>query len=116
MAHPYMLLQVCSRGSIRLDFHPDPIALRREGSRERVAAKERWADVDSKSQDYVLTGQSRLQRLIVRMPHQKGKDVRGLLINRCHRERLKSWCNRMRSRCRREPCIPASRASRLTLQ
>src|SRR5262249_985972 len=112
-----MLPQVGSSRSIGLDFHADPIALRREGTRERVAAKERRADADSsQSQDYVLTGQSRLQRLIARMPHQEGKDVRGLLIDRCHHKRLKSWRDRMRSRCRHESCVAASRASRLTLQ
>src|SRR5262249_51645659 len=117
IAHPDMLPQVGSSRSIRLDFHADPIAFRREGTRERVATKERRADADpSKSQDYVLTGQSRLQRLIVRMPHQEGKDVRGLLIDRYHGEWLKSWCDRMRSCCRREPCVAAARPSRLSLQ
>src|SRR5262245_1496452 len=37
IAHPDMLPQVGSSHSIRLDFPDDPIALRREGTRERVA-------------------------------------------------------------------------------
>src|SRR5260370_23319934 len=40
IAHPDMLPQVASSRPIWLDLHADPIALRREGTRERVAAKE----------------------------------------------------------------------------
>src|SRR5262245_57811239 len=50
------------------------------------------------------------------MPHQQGEDVRGLLIDRSHHERLKSWCNWMRSCSRREPRVAAPRGSRSALQ
>ncbi len=60
IAHPDMLPQVGSRRPIRLDLHADSIALRREGTRERVAAKKRRAAGGRlKTQDHVLAGQSR---------------------------------------------------------
>ena len=106
IAHPDMLPQVGSSRPIRLDLHADSIALRREGTRERVAAKKwRAAGGPLKTQDHVLAGQSRWQRLTVRALHRQREDVRGLLIDRRHRERPKSWCSRMRSCCRREPRV-----------
>ena len=117
IAHLDMLPQVGSSHPIRLDLHTDSIALRRDGTRKRVAAKEwRAAGGPLKTQNDVLAGQSRLQRLTVRALHRQGEDVRGLLIDRRHRERPKSWCNRVRSCCRREPRVPTPRGSRLALQ
>src|SRR5215467_16178264 len=112
-----MLPQVGSSRSIRLDLHANPIALRGERTRERVAAKEwRAAAGPSKTQDDVLARQSRWQRLTVRALHRQREDVRGLLIDRRHRERPKSWCNRMRSRCRREPRVTTARGRHWALQ
>ena len=55
-----MLPQVGSSRSIRLDLHADSIALRRDGARERVAAKKRRAAGGRlKTHDHVLAGQSR---------------------------------------------------------
>jgi hypothetical protein len=117
IAHPDKLPQVGSSRPVGLDLHADPIALRREGTRERVAAKQWWAAAGPpKTQDDVLAGQGRWQRLTVRMPHRQGEDVLGLRIDRRHRERPKSWCNRMRSCCRREPRVATPRGSRLALQ
>src|SRR5206468_4891850 len=98
IAHPDMLPQIGSSRPIRLDLHADSIALRREGTRERVAAKKwRAAGGPLKTQNHVLAGQSRSQRLTVIALHRQREDVRGLLIDRRHRERPKSWCNWMRS-------------------
>src|SRR5215813_2169813 len=80
-----MLPQVGSSRPIRLDLHADPIALRRERTRERVAAKEwRAAAGPSKTQDDVLAGPSRWQRLTVRAQHRQREDIRRLLIDRRH--------------------------------
>src|SRR5262249_19120911 len=77
MAHRDMLPEVGPSRSIRLDLHADPIALRRERTRERVAAKEwRAAAGPSKTQDDVLAGQSRWQRLTVRALHRQREDIR----------------------------------------
>ena len=117
IAHPDVLPQVGSSRPIRLDLHADSIALRRERTRERVAAKKwRAAGGPLKTQDDVLAWQSRWQRLTVRALHRQREDVRGLLIDRRHRERPKSWCSRMRSGCRREPRVATPRRSRLALQ
>src|SRR5215475_11063418 len=106
-----MIPQVGSSCPIRLDLHANSIALRREGTRERVAAKKwRVAGVRLKTQDHVLAWQSRLQRLSVRALHCQREDVRGLLIYLRHRERPKSRGNRMRSSCRRESRVTTSRA------
>src|SRR6516162_7446226 len=96
IAHPDMLAQVDPSRSIRLDLHTDSIALCGGGTRERVAAKEWRAAGPSKTQDYVLTGKSRLQRLVVLMPHRQREDVCGLLFDGRHLERLKSRRSRMR--------------------
>ncbi len=117
IAHPDMLPQVGSSRPIRLDLHADSIALRREGARERVAAK-KWRAAGGllKTQHHVLAGQSCWQWLTVRALHRQREDVRGLVIDCRHRERPKSWCRRMRSGCRREPRVPTPRGSRLALQ
>jgi hypothetical protein len=101
IAHPGMLLQVGSSRAISLDLHTDSIALRREGTRERVAAKQ-WRDAGAplKTQNHILAWQSRSQRLTVRALHRQRENVRGLVIDRRHRERPESWCSRMRSCCR----------------
>src|SRR5262245_48537170 len=97
-----MVPQVGSGRPIRLNLHADSIALRREGTGERVAAKKWWAAGGRlKAQDHVLAWQSGWQRLTVRALHRQREDVRGLVINRRHRERPKSWRGRMRSGCRR---------------
>ena len=117
IAHLDMLPQVGSSRSIRLDLHADAIALCREDTRERVAAKKwRAAGGPLKTQHYVLAWQSRTQRLTVLALHYPREDVRALLIDHRNRERPKSWCSRMRSCCGREPGVPTRRASRLALQ
>ena len=50
IAHPDMLAQVGSSGPIRLDLYADSIALRREGTRERVAAK-KWRAAGGRVED-----------------------------------------------------------------
>jgi hypothetical protein len=69
-----------------------------------------------KAQDHVLPRQSDRQRLAVQIPHRQRKDIRALVIDRRHPELPKSWCNRMRSCCRRERGVAASLGSRLALQ
>ena len=114
IAHPDMLPQVGSSRTIRLDLHADSIALRREGARERIAAKKRRAAGGRlKTQDHVLAWQRHRQRLTVRALHRQRENVRGLVIDRRHRERPKSRRSRMRRRCRREPCVTTSDGSRL---
>src|SRR5262249_29496657 len=112
-----MVPQVGSSRPIRLDLHADSISLRREGTGERVAAK-KWRAAGSrlKTQDHVLAWKSGWERLTVRALHRQREDVRGLVINRRHRERPKSWRSRMRSGCRRQPRVTTPRDSRLTLQ
>jgi hypothetical protein len=117
IAHPDMVAQVCSSRPIRFNLRADSIALPRERTRERVTAKKgRAAAGLLKTQNHVLARQSRLQRLTVRALHHQREDVRGLLIDPGHRERPKSWGNRMRNRCRREPRVATPRTSRLALQ
>src|SRR5262245_61251791 len=117
IAHPDMVPQVGSSRPIRLDLHADSIALRRDRTRERVAAKKwRAADGRLKTQHHVLAWQSRSQRLTVRALHCQREHIRGLVIDHRHRERPKSWCNRMRSWCQHESSVPAPRGSRLALQ
>src|SRR5262245_26549916 len=112
-----MLAQMGSCRPVRLDLHADSIALRRGGTRERVAAKKwRAAGGPLKTQDHVLAWESGWERLTVRAVHRKREDVRGLVIDHRHRERLKSGRNRMRSCCRHEPRVTAPRGGRLALQ
>src|SRR5215469_2506594 len=105
-----MLPQVGSSRTIRLDLYTDSIALPREGTRERVAAK-KWRTTlgPLKAHDHVLAGQSRWQRLAFRVLHRQRKDVLRLMIDPSHRERPKSWCHRMCGCCRREPRVPTFR-------
>src|SRR4029077_8679731 len=95
-----MLAEVSSSRPVRLDLHADSIAPCRRWPRQRVAAK-KWRPIRGplKTQDHVLAWQSGWQRLTVRVLHRQRKDVRALVIDRCHCERPKSWCNRMRSSC-----------------
>src|SRR5215468_8802285 len=70
IAHVDMLPEVGSSHAIRLELHADSIALRRNGTRERVAAK-KWSAAGRrlKTQDQVLTWQRRWQRLTLRVLH-----------------------------------------------
>src|SRR5262249_32703013 len=82
MAHPDMLSQIGSSRPIRLGLHADSIALRREGTRQRVAAKKwRAAGDPLKTHDHVLPWQSRLQGLTVLALQGQRENVRGLLID-----------------------------------
>ena len=109
IAHPHVVAQVRSSGPVRLDLYADAIALGREGARERVAAKEwRTAGGRLKTQDHVLARQRRRQRLTVRALQRQREDVRGLVIDRRHRERPKSGRGRMRGCRRREPRVPTA--------
>src|SRR5207302_8764935 len=93
---------------IRVDLHADSIALRREGTRKRVATKEwRAACGRLKTHDHVLAVHRRWQRLTVRALHRQRENVRGLPIDRRHPERPKSWRRRMRSGFRHESRIAA---------
>src|SRR6266700_7507773 len=112
-----MLSQVGSSGPIWLDLHADSIALRRGGTRERVAAK-KWRAASSrlKMHDHKLARQSGWQLMTVRALHRQREDICGLVIDRCHSEPPKSWCDRMGSRRRHEPRVPTPRSSCLALQ
>src|SRR4029077_11264691 len=112
-----VLPQVGSGCTVRLDLHADSIALRRGGTRERVAAKQGGATwCPRKAQDHVLPRQSSRQRPAVQTLHCQREDVRALLVDRRHREPPKPWCDRMRGCCRHEPGVAASLGSCLALQ
>src|SRR5262244_2414067 len=70
IALPDMLPQVVPGHTIRLNFHTDSIALRRERTRERVAAKKcRAIPGPLETQDDILAGQSGWQFMAVRALH-----------------------------------------------
>src|SRR5260221_2084121 len=112
-----VLSQVISSRSIRLDLDTNSIMLCREWARERVAAKKCRATVGPlQAHDHVLAWQSSWELMTVGTLHGQRKDVHGLVIDCRYYEPLKSWCNRMRGRCRREPRVSSSRRSCLALQ
>src|SRR5207248_10263844 len=92
------------------------IALRRGGTRERVATEKRNASRLLKTQDQVLAGQSHWQRSTVRALHRQREDIRALLMESRYGQRPKPGWSRMRTRRRREPRVATRRASRPTLQ
>src|SRR5262249_30800331 len=107
IALPDMLPQVVPGHTIRLNFHTDSIALRRERTRERVAAKKcRAIPGPLETQDDILAGQSGWQFMAVRALHGQRHNVGGFLRDRAHSERLKSWPGRAGCR-RRKPGVSA---------
>ncbi len=112
-----MLPQVGSSRPIRFDLHADAIALRRGGTRERVAAKNRRTSGGRlKTHDHVLARHRRSKRKTVGALDRERQHVCGLVVDRRHHERLKSRGSRMRSCCWRKPRVSTSRTSRLAPQ
>ena len=104
-AHPHMVSQVGARHTVWLDLHADPIAIHRDGSGKRVAAKKRRATDAWKAQSHVLAWQRFRQRLAVSALHRQRHNISRFLVNRRHPQRPESRRGRVRSRCRRQPRV-----------
>src|SRR5262245_51553181 len=76
IAHPNMLVQVGACRAVGFDLYADAIALRRWGTRDRVAPEEwRPAGVLGEAEDEVLTWQGDGQRMTGRMLKCQREDV-----------------------------------------
>src|SRR5262249_21405113 len=95
IADAHMVAQLRSARAVRVNLHADPKALRRDRTRERVAAKKRSSGGRLQAQNHKLAGQGRRKWLAVRVPHRQRQDVRGLVIDRRYRQPSKSWRGRM---------------------